>query len=46
MSDESENDLFIVGDHGSKNYTLDEIAEKVAELALEKVLAKLEQDDI
>lgn len=28
-----------------KNFTLDEIAERVAELALEKVMAQLEQKD-
>jgi len=43
MSDEPENDLVVVMDRGRANYTLDEIAEKVAELALAKVLAKLEQ---
>jgi len=34
---------FIVEDQPKQNFTLDEIAEKVAELALIKVLAKLEQ---
>ena len=40
---EPENDLVFVEDQKRTNYTLDEIADKVAELALEKVLAKLEQ---
>ncbi len=42
MSDPEENDLVFV-ENQRRNYTFDEIADKVAELALEKVLAKLEQ---
>jgi len=43
MTNKSENDFFIVENQRKSNYTLDEIADKVAELALKQVLANLEK---
>ncbi len=43
MSDEIETIVFFMDENVRRNYTLGEIADKVAELALEKVLEKLKE---